>query len=247
MALDRLWALNELRQFLKLTDQVPHKNPPGVGVVILGTYQNGSQEDVSAQAHVVEQILDRVLPDWRRETSAKEKETRSKQRWVALREWAGRAIGALEREEELAERLGDGSPRMSAGGLHPWVWEPAKRLWADGHFRAALHAAGSNLVSQTQAKTGRVDIADKALYEQVLNLAAPAPDKPRLRVAPDDGSSTNRSLQEGSMHLGIGLSMAIRNPSAHSTDELEEQVAFERLAAYSVLARLLDDATIVKI
>jgi Protein of unknown function (Hypoth_ymh) len=38
--------------------------------------------------------------------------------------------------------------------------------------------------------------------------------------------------------------MLIRNPASHYTAELDEQVALERLAALSVLARAIDEARV---
>ncbi len=38
--------------------------------------------------------------------------------------------------------------------------------------------------------------------------------------------------------------MAIHNPATHQVEEMGEQVALERLAALSVIARWLDDAVV---
>lgn len=75
--------------------------------------------EASAQTHVIEQILDRVLSGWRKERPAKDKDFR----W--LREQASRAKAAIERQTELDEKLGDNAPEMDASNLHPWVWEAA--------------------------------------------------------------------------------------------------------------------------
>lgn len=238
MTLDKDWAIGELRAFLHVTEKVPYRNDPGSVVVALGTHQRGSEPEAAMSAHVVEQILDRVLPSWREETEGKTG-------WGVHRRWASRAIAALEREQELEEKLGDASPRLHVGGLHSWVWDPAKKLWNDGHRRAALHAAAASVNTQTQAKTGRVDLSDKALFEQVLSLEAPAPGKPRLRVAVEDGTPHYRSQQEGCMKLAVGLSQTVRNEAAHTVDELPELIALERLAALSMLARLLDEADLL--
>ncbi|WP_354645177.1 TIGR02391 family protein [Kitasatospora camelliae] len=40
--------------------------------------------------------------------------------------------------------------------------------------------------------------------------------------------------------LAAGLNLTVRNVTTHTRDELTEQEAMERLAAYSYLARLLD-------
>jgi len=236
--MDRDWAIIELRAFIRATDRIAHTSPG-----VIGSRYRSSDSEIAERAHVVEQILDRTIKTWRTEPEP-DIGTRSSRRWTALREWASRGLAALQRQSELAEKLGDSSPQMSAGGLHPWVWEPARTLWQDGHYRAALHAVASSLTSQVQARTGRLDTADKALFEQAFSLASPTVGKPRLRVMANDGSQTYRSAQEGAMHFGIGLYQGVRNVTAHEIDELDEQVALERLAAYSVLARWISQSVL---
>ena len=44
--------------------------------------------------------------------------------------------------------------------------------------------------------------------------------------------------------LATGLNLTVRNVATHTRHELSEQHALERLAAYSYLARLLDECEI---
>ena len=141
---------------------------------------------IAKRAHVAEQILDQTLRSWRSESSA----ATLGRRWSTLRALAARALASLRREAELAEKFADNSPQMGASGLHPWVWELARALWQGRNYQAALHAAASSLTSEAQAKSGRFDVADRALFEQTFSLSAPTPGKPRLRVIPDDGKQT---------------------------------------------------------
>ena len=46
------------------------------------------------------------------------------------------------------------------------------------------------------------------------------------------------------MHFGAGLYQGVRNVPAQDMEEPEEQVALERLAASSVLARWADQAAV---
>jgi hypothetical protein len=48
-------------------------------------------------------------------------------------------------------------------------------------------------------------------------------------------------MNDGLRQLAPGVHMTIRNPATHSTDELGEQEALERLAVLSLLARWVDD------
>ncbi|MEK8141560.1 TIGR02391 family protein [Streptomyces sp. M10(2022)] len=45
-------------------------------------------------------------------------------------------------------------------------------------------------------------------------------------------------------NLATGLNLTVRNVATHTRDELTEQEGMERLAAYSYLARLLDQCEI---
>lgn len=61
--MDTEWAVSEIDNFLALTKQVGY--PRTGGVVVVGTRNAGSEDDVTAAAQVVEKIFDRVLPNWR--------------------------------------------------------------------------------------------------------------------------------------------------------------------------------------
>lgn len=83
---------------------------------------------------------------------------------------------------------------------------------------------------------------------QAFSVDDPGLGKPRLRLMPNDGSETFRSVQSGAVQFGSGCFMALRNPAAHEhhDDELPEQEALEQLAAFSILARWVDQAAVVQ-
>lgn len=194
---------------------------------------------------MAEQILDRVPPTWRSQRPESKKEGRGGQ-WDHLRDWASRGIAALQRDAEIFEKLGDASPYLSAGDLHPWVWQGAQSLWESQHYREAVEAAVRRLNAETQNKVGRRDISESKLFQQAFTTDAPSPGKSRLRRSPDDGSETYQSLQRGTMAFAEGIFAGIRNPLAHEAEhELSEQVALEYLAALSVLARWVDESDLV--
>jgi hypothetical protein len=63
---------------------------------------------------------------------------------------------AILSRKNAAEIMGPDGPQLSAARLHPWVWEHATQLWADGHRRAAVEAAATALFdSHIPAKLGR--------------------------------------------------------------------------------------------
>ena len=145
------------------------------------------------------------------------------------------------------EKLGDNAPQISAAALHSWVWESARSLWQSGHYRAAVQAAATKLNAETQNKVGRRDVSEKALFSESYSSNAPESGKARLRPANDDDGKTASSIRRGIASLAEGLYAAIRNPASHDPlDELEEHIALEQLAVVSVLARFVDDSTVVK-
>lgn len=78
----------------------------------------------------------------------------------------------LEQEDETDVRVVD---------LHPWVAEPAERLFDGGHYRQAILAAAQNLEVRWRellgVSTGTLfDLANESLSEQ-----PPKPGSPRLR------------------------------------------------------------------
>jgi hypothetical protein len=99
-----------------------------------------------------------------------------------------------------------------------------------------------------QQKLGRHDASESALVREAFSTDPPAPGRPRLRFPGDRTSDTWRSRQQGGIQLGAGCFTGIRNPAAHEDDlVLTEQVALEQLAAFSLLARWIDECTVEKI
>jgi uncharacterized protein (TIGR02391 family) len=231
------WALKELEKFI---DQTVMRNASGGGLIATRNVTAAPDAEVTQQAQVVEQILDRVIPGW----SSRYNETRNN-RWTGHREAAIRAREALLRKQELDENLGENAPELSAAELHPWVWSGARSLWQSGHYREAVEGAIRKLNAETQNKVGRRDVSETDLFKQAFSMDDPKAGKARLRRMKDDGSDTYKSVQRGAMNLAEGVFAGIRNPLSHEVDqELSEQEALEYLAAWSVLARWVDAATV---
>jgi Protein of unknown function (Hypoth_ymh) len=236
------WAISEIELFLRATDQVAYNNQPGSGVFVMGTHMRDSETEASQRAHVVEQILDRVLPGWRRNRPTKDPE------FDWLRDQASRAKAALQRSAELAEKLGDNAPDMDASNLHPWAWENGKSYWNTSHYHQAVMQAAIRINAETQAKLGRMDVSETALFNEAFSLGDPKPGASRLRLAEDDGSKTYENLHRGARSFAEGLYAGIRNPGMHVPhDGGEEQLALEQLAAFSLLARWVDQATVEQV
>lgn len=236
------WAITSLREFIHATDQVPYNNRPGSGVVMMGTHQRTPDSKAAELAYVAEQILDRVLPEWRADEN-KNSEAKSKAKWKHLRDWTARGIAAIEREAELQEKLGDAAPQVSAGDFHPWIWVGASSLWHSSHYRQAVEGAIRKLNAETQNKLGRRDVSEADLFNQAFSEQPAAANNPRLHRMPNDGSKTFKSVQRGARMFAEGVFAGIRNPLAHEAEqEMPEQQALEYLAALSVLARWVDES-----
>ncbi|WP_461033953.1 TIGR02391 family protein [Streptomyces mayteni] len=142
-------------------------------------------------------------------------------------------LGRLEAMERKAA-----AEAQSVSGvelLHPLVWGAASRLWTNEHFREAVTSAAETLVAHVQSRTGRRDLAATSLWQQVFSQR-----EPRLRWPGDPDDQTVRSMNDGLRLFAPGAQMAIRNTSAHGTDEMTAQDALERLAVLSLLARWVD-------
>ncbi len=240
--LDVDWAIKEIDQFLHVTAQVGYNNQPGSGVFIAGTHMRGSETEASQRAHVVEQVLDRVLSGWRKESPPKDGE------YGWLRDHAARGKAALQREAELAEKLGDNAPDMDAANLHTCPWENGKSYWNTTHYHQAVMQAAIRVNAETQAKLSRMDVSETTLFNEAFSMSEPQEGAPRLRLMGNDGSKTYENLHRGARAFAEGLYAAIRNPGMHVPhDGGEEQLALEQLAAFSLLARWVDQADVLEV
>ncbi len=167
-----------------------------------------------------------------------------------LRLLAQRAVGFLRDQHELAIRLGPPpGPQLAAGALHPDVWDSAQSLYRNGHYREAVTAAARGVNARLQTKVGRRDEGETRLVGECFSLKSPELNRPRLRLSDDDGSDTFKSVHEGAAAFGRGCFLAIRNVLAHEHGEQAEpaqQDALEYLACFSVLARWIDSASVLR-
>lgn len=234
------WAIAELDKFIQQTVMT---NASSANFITSRDRTAASDHEVTKQAPIVEKILDRVITGWRSDVP----DTSANNRWSRHREAAIRAREELSREQEVRENLGENAPQLSAADLHLWIWSGAKSLWQSGHYREAVEGAIRKLNAEAQNKIGRRDVSETDLFKQAFSLDDAAPGKARLRRMSPEKSDTYRSVQRGAMSFAEGVFAGIRNPLAHEADEeLSEQEALEYLAALSVLARWVDNASVEK-
>jgi uncharacterized protein Ymh len=233
------WATHQLSAFISATTVTYIPSPPNS--IGFHSYKTAQPEpEIVKQAQVVEQILDRVTPDWR-ELHVNV----SRKRWALHHEAAIRAKEALLRQEEVRANLGDDAPEISASSLHPWIWSAAASLWRSGHFHSAVEDAAKKVNAEAQNKVCRRDLSETKLFQEAFTEKPAEAGKARLRRMTPDGSDTYKSVQRGAMALAEGIFAGIRNPLSHKANqELDEQVALEYLAALSVLARWVDESSV---
>lgn len=167
--------------------------------------------------------------------------------WHGVRTLLSQAIYTLDEDAEVQARLGSPpGPALRADALHTTVWDAATSLWRSEHYRQAVEAAAVAVNALLQQKVNRRDTMNTALVREAFTREPPAPGRPRLRLWPDDGSDTYKNLHDGVRDFGIGCFTAIRNVGSHEVlPDLDPQIALEQLAAFSILARWIEDATVI--
>ena len=162
-------------------------------------------------------------------------------------------LGRLEAMIATAhEETETGQPAFSPAQLHPVVWTGAAAHWTSHQYRVAVREAAEALTQHWKSQLERKDVDDTVFWQQTFATGSAQSNWPRLQWPGDATDKTVKSLRggvgpltQGLQGLASGLSLSVRNPTTHSRDELPEQEAMERLAAYSFLARLLDQCEIL--
>jgi uncharacterized protein (TIGR02391 family) len=235
VALDREWIIGYLQEAVDLVEQI--EDPQGTYV--------GKREATAEFKRRMPQVV-RVLVKADEYAAKAFTGSAPSDYWPGTREALEQGIYTLKSQEKIAQALGPPpGPRMRADGLHTHVWDPAKSLWASNHRAQAVQMAAVSVNAMLQDKLGRRDISETDLVRQAFSKDEPKEGAPRLRLMADDGSKTYRSIHEGAASFGAGCFMALRNPLAHDPqDELGEQEALEQLAAFSILARWIEQARV---
>jgi hypothetical protein len=166
----------------------------------------------------------------------------------AIRSGLSKAVAAIEAMiEDVEASVSD--PALSAPGvegLHPWVSEPAARLWNDGYRRQAVQAAATLIEASLKSKLGVFD-ANFVTLVNAFASGAPTERLPRLRlddVGPESSDSW-KNAHDGAAAFGRGCAMRIRNLYTHEGNESEQQ-DLEALCALSLLARWVEQADVVR-
>ncbi len=232
--------INELEEFIRFSERKISSDPFG------GRFEDGLVQPIDKvrqRAVVIEKILNAVFPEWKRRFQPGIND----QAFEAQRQGALEAVAWLKEQERVAKLLGDTGPTLSASTFHPWVWGAAQTLWGSGHYRAAVSAAATSVSSYTQRKLEKRDKGEWDLITAAFAPGDPKEGHPKLRLCDSDGSQSFTSLHEGVGFFAKGVYKGIRNPASHKNlPELSETEALEQLAAFSLLARWIDEAEVVR-
>lgn len=161
----------------------------------------------------------------------------------AKRSGIRRGIAMLEAARTEVEVTDSSAPAVDVTGLHRWVAGSAASLWEGGHHRQAVEEACRTIEVQLRAKLGIDGDTLTNLVTHAFNPKPPKSGEVRLRFTQfTEGTTDWTNAHEGAMSFGRGCAMRIRNLYTHG-QEPSEQEALEALAALSLLARWVDDAS----
>ncbi len=120
--------------------------------------------------------------------------------------------------------------------LHPEIKRAVAQLFADGHYSNAIEDACKVLDGLVKIRSGKYDLSGTDLMTTVFSAKNPV-----LRFN-DLASESERSEQQGLMHLYAGSMLAFRNPRAHELIKDDAEYALEVISFISMLAKTLDRA-----
>lgn len=128
----------------------------------------------------------------------------------------------------------DGAPSTLEGlDLHPAILGAAGPLYRDGHYANAVEVACKVLSNLTQNASGIFDKDNTELMLQVFSSKSP------ILAFNELIDETDKSEQQGMMHLYQGIYLAFRNPRAHKLVDDNAEIAFGMIHFISLMAKLL--------
>lgn len=125
--------------------------------------------------------------------------------------------------------------------LHPEIKKHALGQFIDGHLRNAVLDSVIAIFDLIRQRTGLEEDGD-ALVGKVFSLTDP------YLILSEIKTDSGQNDQKGFMQIFKGVYQGIRNPKAHSlTHDLTKEKAAQYLVLSSLLARRVEEATLVKV
>jgi uncharacterized protein (TIGR02391 family) len=159
------------------------------------------------------------------------------------------ADGAERLEDWLLkhERLANLPVRFDFSRLHPDIAKACRAAFEDGNWADAQLAAlrAVNLRARKKAGVSEQDDGGVKTMTQLFASDRNQHDGPCLRVS--DGTKSGDGFQDGIQRLFEGA-QKLSNPVRHSEPHLgtTQDSAFEYIVLASLLARVIDDATVIQ-
>lgn len=241
------WVKHRLNEFVEISAPIEHAiDIAGVLSAPVIEPKCGRDAAVAMVEGKIGPILNRLSPEWHSYGDAG-----GSDEFFAVREACKRLLARIEDSAETERRLAsfDIAPSISTSSMHPKVWEAAKTQWNFGQHVAAVDAVAKMVNSLLQQKVGRRDLSEVKLFQEAFSEKEPEPGKPRLRFPHEPTPDSQKSKTRGVMQFGMGCFSAIRNPISHTPDEdidMDEFEGLECLAAFSLLARWIDEADLTE-
>jgi len=141
-------------------------------------------------------------------------------------------------EEKRAELGQDTTARVRSAfeglDLHYRIASICVDLYRNGHYRNAVLDASLALMNFVKERSRRHDLDGASLMRTVFSKNDP------ILAFNDLSDQTDLDEQEGMMHLFEGITLALRNPRAHSLSDDSPEEALEYIALLSLLAKRLE-------
>jgi len=142
-----------------------------------------------------------------------------------------------EKLDEIDCSIGDSSPKSLNGiNLHDNLIQAVSPLYNDQHYSSAIEVACKILNNYVQIKSGVFDKDNTDLMLHVFNKTNP------ILSFNDNSDESDKSEQQGMMHLFQGMFLAFRNPRAHKIIEDGAKQAFGVIHFISFLMDSIDKA-----
>jgi len=118
--------------------------------------------------------------------------------------------------------------------LHPEISRACGQLFEDGHYAEAVETGCKVLDLLVKMRSMRTDPSGTELMQLVFSPKAP------ILKYNNQATDSEKSEQQGMMHLFAGAMLALRNPRAHGLVKDHPENAVEYLSFLSMLAKSLD-------
>ena len=126
--------------------------------------------------------------------------------------------------------------------IHPLIQKSSKKLYEDGHFANAAEDAFIEINARVKNLFSIVNPGSKVPDGDTAMTTVFSTNNPLIEFC-DRSTETGYNKQKGYMQMLAGAMSALRNPKAHSNNEiLSAEEAYRRLATASMLMYAIDDA-----